>query len=843
MRSVAFVCAPAAFVLLSVAGFAQLTPQVYRELEEHVPHGYRPFMALDVDVDGALDLVAPEGVLKNDGTGRFTPLAVSPFVAGILFFSDVRVALDLNGDGFDDLVVIAPDAVLVRTIYALVSGPGGLTPAAPATTFPPGPAPTALAAFDFDSDGFDDLVAGAASTASAAVWLNGGGAVFVDVSAAAVGGALPTGALVPVASGDFDGDLARDVLLADNAAVGGYVLTAGSGSISVAPVAGLPIGTSIKKVVVGAFDAVPGDDVMGNVQGAASYRFGIRYVAGVPTYQALGGALPPPSALQPTSSAIAAIDLDGDGVDELAYAFVGGLGGPTINVVADYFGAATTKAALIDAPEVSFAFDADGDGDRDLLATRANFNPRIVFVDASEGIYEARSDLFFAASTGSAPTTLEALVGDFDGDGDVDVARDADLICPEYPLFLLENDGRGRFPTSSLSDFCVASGVLTASVVADFDGDGRDDILRAEKQSSNAASPIFFTLRSLTAGGWVATTVGFEFGSLRAFRVLDLGQDGDPDVFVALTAGARFSIYTNDGGVFTRSTVWNGGQIDDAVYADVTGDGTPDYLFSAPASGGAQLVKMTDGATLAPPVIVGNGTRISAADFDGDGDTDLLLDATVRENLGGGFWALGQTLAGYPQAVAGPFLPAVVLDANADGDPDVLAYGALWLGGAGVTFGAPQTVPFPSVGFAQIPIMPHYRPADFDRDGDLDLLDPIGRLISNTTRHLALGAQPSIGRTGSLEAYGPTLQPCDLFASFNAFEQNPIAVPGWGNLFLVPEASVYVGAFGTDGTGRAVVPFVVPNDPALVGLTLHFQAALPVVGKLTNAETVRILAL
>jgi hypothetical protein len=836
MRSLAFFSSACA-ALLTAFAHAQTSPQIYRDLEEHVPHGFRPFMALDVDVDGALDLVAPEGVLKNDGTGRFTPLPVAPAVASALFFADVRVALDVNGDGFDDLVVVAPNAALTRTCYALLSGPGGLTAAAPAPPFPAGDAPTALAAFDYDGDGFDDLVAGATQTAPAAVWHNVFGTVFVDVTTFLPVPPFPNGWHEPAAAGDFDGDGSRDVLLVDLAAPGGIVLSAASGAFVVAPVSGQLLGFTISDVVVGAFDSVPGDDVLGNAFLGSPFRFGIRYVAGVPTYQPLGPVLQIPSGTAP-------IDLDGDGVDELAYVDAPLAAAPSLHVVADLFGAATSTTVMADAPEPAFSFDADGDGDRDLLAMRAKLSPRIVFVGAAQGLYEARSDLNYAAANVTAPMTVAALVGDFDGDGDVDAARFVGPGCPGAPIAVLENDGRGRFPSPAVSDLCVQQGWFTAAAVADFDGDGRDDVVRARTQSSVFTGlTTELTLFRSTAGGWIETPLGVEPGSAVAVRVADVGQDGDPDVVVATSGPAQFAIYANAGGAFARSVVAIGGQIDEAVVADVTGDGTPDFLFSSLATSVVPLAKMVNGATLSPPAIIGNGTRIGVADFDGDGDADLLLDATVRENLGGGLFPIVQTLAGYPLPAAGPFLPSVVLDANADGDPDVLAYGALWLGGPGTTFGAPQTVPFPAVGIVQTAVMPQYRAADFDRDGDLDLLDPIGRLISNATRHLALGAPASIGRTGSLEAYGPPFQPCDVFASFNAFAQNPIAVPGWGNLFLVPEDSVYVGAFGTDGTGRAVVPFVVPNVPALAGLTLHWQAALPLAGKLTNAEVVRVLAL
>lgn len=214
--------------------------------------------------------------------------------------------------------------------------------------------------------------------------------------------------------------------------------------------------------------------------------------------------------------------------------------------------------------------------------------------------------------------------------------------------------------------------------------------------------------------------------------------------------------------------------------------------------------------------------------------------------LGGFVYAWPPVGAGPPPANPGPALPQALFDADGDGYLDVLAYGSLWRGGPGATFAGPEPVPFPTMTIAQIPetgFMTFYRRGDFDRDGDTDLLDPFGRLVSNVSRQLSRGRPAAAGRTGSLIVGGPSFGTVELFASTAAFAQNPIAVPNYGNVFLVPAAAVYVATIALPADGVFEATFAVPAAPGLVGLDLYWQAVLPVAAKITNVERTTILSL
>jgi len=169
-------------------------------------------------------------------------------------------------------------------------------------------------------------------------------------------------------------------------------------------------------------------------------------------------------------------------------------------------------------------------------------------------------------------------MGDLDGDGDIDLA-----ICElggrnESGVFLLVNDGTGRFSrdTASLPDELRAlmappTGALRCGTVAiaDLDGDGRAELIAAtyiglgdprelriyrrgnDGSYSRAASvPYPAGIATESAGGTGFGAAGMAIG--------DLDGDGRPDIGVLLESiplGAHLLVYRNQGGlVFTDVT-------------------------------------------------------------------------------------------------------------------------------------------------------------------------------------------------------------------------------------------------------------------------------------------------
>ena len=112
---------------------------------------------------------------------------------------------------------------------------------------------------------------------------------------------------------------------------------------------------------------------------------------------------------------------------------------------------------------------------------------------------------------------------------------------------------------------------------------------------------------------------------------------------------------------------------------------------------------------------------------------------------------------------------------------------------------------------------PRYGVADFDRDGDLDLVDPEGRVFWNRRRHLSRGAPARLGGFGGLEIHGPPGATFELFAAAGPAVPSFLA-GGYGRVFLDLATTVPIGVGALDPTGSATGVFVVPNAPALLGV-------------------------
>jgi hypothetical protein len=380
----------------------------------------------------------------------------------------------------------------------------------------------------------------------------------------------------------------------------------------------------------------------------------------------------------------------------------------------------------------------------------------------------AAAQISFPSSATLAIASLpdNSAAGDFDGDGDLDLATTAD--APDRVVVRL-NTGGGAFgaPTG------VATGAGTSPhgiSAGDFDGDGDVDLLVSLK---NVAS-----VRMLVNGGGAS----FALGSLalvgaepRNVESADLDGDGDRDAVVVNRSSNTVSVLLNAGNGSFASTSHPAGS-DPRVVAlgDLSGDGRADLAVSSHdsrqivvlrnAGGGAFVAHATLGVN---PTLRPEGVTI--ADLDGDGDGDIASTTggpeflTVFLNAGGGSFGAFQQ---YPiGGVDGSFLVAVDLDA--DGDRDVAAamtgsaaVALLANDGAG-GFGAAQMIPA-GAGAG------HVLAADLDGNGSADLAvtndagnsvtvllngnggDPGSAVTYCVTSPNSAGAGALIGHTGSL---------------------------------------------------------------------------------------------
>ena len=555
---------------------------------------YRAFtyaLALgDIDGDGDLDLVAGTGdryytpdssyfntIWKNDGSGVFTN-------TGQTLGNNSTRALalgDIDGDG--DLDLVAGNSGTNSTVWKN-DGQGTFTLSVrnlpPVDRVDPAHLGT-LALGDLDGDGDLDLVLPfLCSSAIPTTCADGSTSLYLNDGSGAFGLARTfSGYTGAVALGDLDGDGDLDLVegRADGNplnhygtpnAVGGLPnrvwLGDGQGDFR----AVMPVLDDIPNplaVAAAPLDAAPGPELVICAHGACAIHAGDargRYGAPLQTLSFTGGS--------GDFMAVTTGDLNGDGAadilvaDDGAHLFLsdGAASGPAFSAAGTLDAGTGITAAVLG--------DLDGDGDLDLVTgadtTGAGFI-RVWRNDGSGGF----TGIALQAGKGSPVATVR--LGDLDGDGDLDLVAtfQSDLSV------VFTNDGNGGF---SQGGSMLTNANQFDATLADFDGDGRLDLAVATD------STVIRFFRGNGDATFADTGRALATAPTYALAATDLDGDGDPD----LVAGhdGPDSVWVNDGdGVFTGiAPLYSGmGRTRALLPADIDGDGDPDLLATQPDGG------------------------------------------------------------------------------------------------------------------------------------------------------------------------------------------------------------------------------------------------------------------
>ena len=332
---------------------------------------------------------------------------------------------------------------------------------------------------------------------------------------------------------------------------------------------------------------------------------------------------------------------------------------------------------------------------------------------------------FGAPQVGQSPYFIAT--GDFNNDGKPDFAT-ANSNSNNVSVWL--GTGQGALAQAPGSPFAVGSGPVRL-VVADFNGDGRQDIATANYFGNNIS-----VLLGNGQGGF-SSAFGSPFGgaSPGTFGIvaMDMNRDGITDLVVSNTGTNSLAIFHGNGrGGFTPSPYPEtpvGADPEFMTTGDFDGDGKPD-LAVANYQGGTVTVLLGNGlngfVSAGAAIPVGFGPYgIAAGDLNGDGRQDL---AVANDGSNSVMVLLGNGTGGFSAAPGSPFVTGprpvsvVIGDFNGDGKPDLaMAHFAgntvrVFLGNGGGGFSAGGTFPLGS----SLPIA--LAAADFDRDGRTDLV-------------------------------------------------------------------------------------------------------------------------
>lgn len=627
--------------------------------------------------------------------------------------------------------------------------------------------PIWMAGADFDEDGDQDLVIVRSYANSTDIWLNDGTGSFTQGASLQVG----TDALA-VTVGDFDADGHVDVAVSRPAApeivlgfgdgTGGFsgqqqfTLPGGGQAFNLAagdptrdgvtdlivadPVLSrlvifpgqqstLDIGTSYLQLDV---PGVPGAVSIGDLSGdglsdmVVSAYDADRYVVITEIFakDGIGGSVyyssfDVPIPARPSLSTVA--DVTGDGLPDL----VGCLAFNASMVIAPQLpGGGVGPQILLDSsglPLRPFVGDIDGTGRTALFALSGGGDRVNVWLEKPSG------DLAGARSYQSGlPSASWLESGDFDGDGDFEVATGSNS---DSRLTILGKDANGNLVVEATIE--VGKGVYQLEA-GDLDGDGKVDLVVGVnggiKLLRNASTPGVYDFQVIPGSVATLGSGDYPFG----ITLVDYDRDGDMDILLCDFDGGGVHVVpgTATPFVFDAETViqLGGGPID-VVAADFTGDGRPDLAVSRQTASDIVVLR-NDGAAFTQIYQVAVGqlpNYLVTADFNRDGRADLVVS-----NAGTGtITVLFGTATGFTsQDYAAGSSPTALLarDLTKDGVPDILVASLVSgdfrvLVGDG-TGGFPLLPTFPGTLGASDAVL-----QDMDGDGRPELL--ISSLISN----------------------------------------------------------------------------------------------------------------
>jgi hypothetical protein len=832
----------------------------------------------DVDGDGDLDAyVGNSGdrdrLYLNRGTDGFTDVTGANLP--LQFDSTQAVALgDVDADG--DLDAFVGNAFPESRLY-LNNGTGTFADVGE-TNLPALVAPTrAVALGDVDGDGDLDafLGNGDISGQQDLLYLNSGTGVFTDGTATNLPAVLDN--TFAVALGDVDGDGDLDAFVG-NGGQNRLHLNSGAGTFTEATATNLPaLFTLTQGVALGDVDGDGDIDAfLGNGAPFEGAQNRLYLNGGTGVFTDVTATNVP--ALVDTTMAVALGDVDGDG-DLDAFVGKGPLFGALqqnrlnlndgTGVFADV--TATNLPVLLDRTLAVALGDVDGDGDLDAIVGNELQQNRL-YLNAGTGVF---ADVTATAVPGLLDNTFAVVLGDVDGDGDLDAF--VGNAGQQNRLHL--NGGTGFFADVTATNLPALLSLTRAAALGDVDGDGDLDLFVGnggqDRLYLNAGSGVF------TDG--TATHLPALLDDTSAVALGDVDGDGDLDAFTGNVgscgafgcAGAQSRLYRNGGtGVFTDVTATSLpallGVTRAVALGDVDGDGDLDaYLGNGGPLGPPEQNRLylnggtglfTDVTAPNLPLLFDITNGVALGDVDGDGDLDAFVGNTPtfpgvasRLHLNDGTGVFTDVTATNVPTLLSPAVVALG-DVEEDGDLDAFV-GIDTLGAGGDQnrfFLNGGTGVFTDVTATGLPALSGSTRAvalgDVDGDGDVDgfvgnglsSLGQQNRLYTNLVRQLAWRGIPRVGKPLALEIHGPSWGAWFLGFSLGTAT---VPIPPLGMLRLDP-ASLGLALGGLlDAQGRATFTSFVPDSPALVGLTVYWQAVVAGPARFTNLEVTTFTSL
>jgi hypothetical protein len=489
---------------------------------------------------------------------------------------------------------------------------------------------------DLDGDGFDEVILGCPDAATAYVIspINGNVRFYSDAPDTRLGWAVAN-------AGDADGDGVIDILMTSNpypeptSPLGYGKIISGATNLLISTWPGThDVYYGFSAAGIGDFNGdgyddvaigSPGDATLDESYGRVEVHCG-RTGAPLRIYDGLG----PLHAYGETVASIG--DMNGDGLSDL---LVGAPGDDDQRgVVYGYFGQTNTLGVLDPqnfttagpSPAFVLAADLNGDDVTDFVTTSAAAN-RFSLVLSGDGHYHSGGTY----STGEGPVSVAA--ADLDHDGDLDLA------------VATSKDNRVTFHRNNGPGFMTRVGAVRVGrkpwsiVAADFNNDGFDDVAVACKAENRVmvlqhrrylSFPMHQMFTAPRAHDVGATPIHLAAG--------DLNNDGKDDVIVANYNGHTLTtlLLCRLGRFTGRRTIATDDHPACVAAGDVNADGLLDVAYVCRSADRVQVrYGSGHGGMLAVRryVVDVSPRSVIVVDFDDDGFEDLLTCSSASDTI------------------------------------------------------------------------------------------------------------------------------------------------------------------------------------------------------------------
>ena len=310
-------------------------------------------------------------------------------------------------------------------------------------------------------------------------------------------------------------------------------------------------------------------------------------------------------------------------------------------------------------------------GNLDLAVANYVLGEVVILLGNGDGTFQKPRKFSVQAPVGLA-------IGDFDGDGNLDLAVVESGGTGDGGIAIFLGDGKGGFRLSA----SYPTGIVSVSVaVADFNGDGHLDVAVTDQGFEGPGDVIVFFG---DGHGKLAKAATFQMSQGPVgIAAGDLNGDGHPDLAVTQISDGSVAILMNDGtGKFRKPVIYSAGDGEalDVKIADLRNNGRQDLVVANGSRGMVVLLNTGNGHFGGPTIYVPTCHNCQGpdacvvADFNLDGHLDVACATNIDNSYlfyGKGNGKFGPSIPIHDTIYFKGGFSIAAGDFNNDGAPDL----------------------------------------------------------------------------------------------------------------------------------------------------------------------------